>query len=53
MDDEGLSTGLSGVIGVAVTFGAGLLVFGIFSLRRKPNGEEEAGAATASSGAST
>ncbi len=57
VDDEDLATGLSGVIGVAVTFGAGLLVFGVFSLRPKlkgePNGEGEAGAATASSGAST
>jgi cobalt/nickel transport system permease protein len=28
VQDEGLSTGLSGVIGVAITFGVGMVVFG-------------------------
>jgi hypothetical protein len=29
VDDEGLSTGLSGIIGVAITFGVGLIIFGL------------------------
>lgn len=32
VDDESLSTGLSGIIGVAITFGVGMILFG--SLRR-------------------
>ncbi len=28
VDEEGLSTGLAGAIGVAVTFGAGMILFG-------------------------
>lgn len=29
VEDEGLSTGLAGVIGVAVTFGLGMILFGL------------------------
>jgi hypothetical protein len=29
VDDEGLSTGLSGIIGVAITFGIGMIIFGL------------------------
>ena len=29
VEDEGLATGLAGVIGVAVTFGAGMILFGL------------------------
>lgn len=32
--DEGLSTGLAGVIGVAVTFGAGMVLFGLLRTMR-------------------
>jgi hypothetical protein len=35
VDSEKLSTGLSGVIGVAVVFGIALLLFGIFNNRKK------------------
>jgi hypothetical protein len=28
VDDEGLSTGLAGIIGVAITFGVGMILFG-------------------------
>jgi hypothetical protein len=28
VDDEGLSTGLAGIIGVAITFGLGMILFG-------------------------
>ena len=34
VDDEGLSTGLSGVIGVAITFGAGMILFGLLRTLR-------------------
>jgi hypothetical protein len=34
VDDESLSTGLSGIIGVAITFGVALVLFGIFHSRR-------------------
>jgi uncharacterized membrane protein len=34
VDDESLSTGLSGVIGVAITLGIALVLFGIFHARR-------------------
>ena len=34
VDDERLSTGLSGIIGVAITFGVALVLFGIFHSRR-------------------
>jgi len=34
VDDESLSTGLSGIIGVAITFGIALVLFGIFHSRR-------------------
>ena len=41
VNDESLSTGLSGIIGVAVTFGIGLLVFGIFHVRRSRSLEDD------------
>lgn len=51
VENEGLSTGLSGIIGVAICFGAGLLLFAIVSNRKRPaNGEGDAAAARASSG---
>jgi ABC-type transporter Mla subunit MlaD len=53
VDDEGLSTGLSGIIGVAICFGLGLVLFVIFS-NRKPTTAVEgdaAAATTSSSGA--
>ncbi|HEY6567551.1 MAG TPA: PDGLE domain-containing protein [Actinomycetota bacterium] len=51
IDDEGLSTGLSGIIGVVVTFGIGVLIFAIFSNRKRPtDGEGDAAAAVTSSG---
>lgn len=34
VEDEGLSTGLAGVIGVAITFGAGMILFGLLRMRR-------------------
>jgi len=34
MEDESLSTGLAGIVGVAITFGLALLLFGIFHARR-------------------
>jgi hypothetical protein len=45
VDDEGLSTGLAGVIGVAVTFGAGMILFGalrVLRARRSPTPPERA-----------
>ena len=41
VDDESLSTGLSGIIGVAVTFGIGLLIFGTFHVRRSRAPEDD------------
>jgi cobalt/nickel transport system permease protein len=34
VDDDSLSTGLAGIIGVVLTFGVALLLFGIFHARR-------------------
>jgi hypothetical protein len=34
VEDESLSTGLAGIVGVAITFGIALLLFGIFHVRR-------------------
>ena len=34
VEDESLSTGLAGIVGVAITFGIALLLFGIFHARR-------------------
>jgi hypothetical protein len=34
VDDEGLSTGLAGIIGVAITFGLGMMVFGLLRMMR-------------------
>jgi hypothetical protein len=45
VDDESVSKGLSGIIGVAITFGIALLLFGIFHVRRG-RGEQEPTAAT-------
>jgi cobalt/nickel transport system permease protein len=43
VEDEGLSTGLAGAIGVAVTFGAGMILFGLLRTvraRRSPRPED-------------
>lgn len=34
VEDEGLSTGIAGVIGVAVTFGLGMVLFGLLRVAR-------------------
>jgi hypothetical protein len=45
VDDEGLSTGLAGIIGVAITFGLGMIVFGaIRAMRNRRSGPQPAGA---------
>jgi cobalt/nickel transport system permease protein len=38
VQDEGLATGLAGVIGVAITFGAGMILFGLLRVRRARRG---------------
>jgi hypothetical protein len=38
VDDQKLSTGLSGVIGVAITFGAGMILFGLLRTYRARRG---------------
>jgi cobalt/nickel transport system permease protein len=48
--DQGLSTGIAGIIGVAVTFGLGLLIFVVVGRRKGSGGDSEAASATASSG---
>jgi PDGLE domain len=57
VDDEGLSTGLSGIIGVGVTFGIGLVVFGLVGRGKAREGtrggEGDAASAATSSGAAT
>ena len=50
VDDQGLSTGLAGIVGVVITFGIGLLLFVVVGRRKAPGGERDAAAATASSG---
>ena len=48
VQDEGLSTGLAGVIGVAITFGTGMIVFGLLRTaraRRRPAQVDERPAA--------
>jgi hypothetical protein len=48
VQDEGLSTGLAGIIGVAITFGVGMIVFGLLRAvraRRRPPQVEERPAA--------
>ena len=50
VDDRGLSTGLAGIVGVAVTFGIGLVLFAVVGRRKATGGERDAAAATASSG---
>jgi hypothetical protein len=47
VDSESISTGLSGIIGVVITFGLALLLFGIFHVRR---GRDEREPAAASAG---
>jgi hypothetical protein len=42
IDDDGLSTGLSGIIGVAITFGAGMLLFGALRVARARRGPPDA-----------
>jgi cobalt/nickel transport system permease protein len=34
VEDEGLSTGLAGIVGVAITFGLGMIVFGALRAMR-------------------
>jgi hypothetical protein len=46
VDNESISTGLSGIIGVAITFGLALLLFGIFHVRRGRDDREPTAAAT-------
>jgi hypothetical protein len=44
VDDEGLSTGLAGVIGVAITFGIGMIAFGALrTMRSRRSGPHPAG----------
>lgn len=53
VEDDGLSTGLAGIVGVAVTFGIGLLVFALVSRRRDGSSDGAGQAApSAASGAS-
>jgi len=40
VEDEGLSTGLAGIIGVAVTFGVGMILFGALRTVRSRRGRE-------------
>lgn len=43
VDDEGLSTGLAGIIGVAITFGVGMILFGgLRTLRARRSGPQAA-----------
>jgi hypothetical protein len=43
VDDENLSTGLAGTIGVAITFGLGMIVFGLIrSMRARRSGPQAA-----------
>ena len=53
VDDDGLSTGLAGIAGVAVTFGIGLLIFAVFSRRGATSDDPEGSSPTVSSGAAT
>jgi PDGLE domain len=34
VEDEGVSTGLAGIVGIAITFGAAMIVFGILRMQR-------------------
>jgi hypothetical protein len=43
VEDPGLSKGIAGAVGVAVTFGIGLVLFGL--LRRRSEGEGDPGSA--------
>jgi hypothetical protein len=45
VEDEGLSTGLSGLIGVVITFGAAMIVFGL--IRVQADRKRRAGGTTA------
>jgi PDGLE domain len=43
VDDEGLSTGLAGIIGVAISFGLGMMVFGLLrTMRARREGPQAA-----------
>lgn len=43
VDDEKLSTGLAGIVGVAITFGLGMMVFGALrAIRARRSGPPEA-----------
>lgn len=44
VEDEGLATGVAGIVGVVVTFGIGLLLFGLL-LRRNESGSGEVASA--------
>ena len=46
VDDKRISTGLSGVIGVLITFGVGLGAFGLMRLRREAQDVAAAGEGT-------
>lgn len=46
VEDEGLSTGLSGIIGVAITFGAGMIVFGLIRVQAERKRRSGGAAAT-------
>ena len=50
VDDDGLSTGLAGIAGVAVTFGIGLLIFAVFSRRGATPDDPEGSSPTVSRG---
>lgn len=50
VDDEGLSTGLAGVAGVALTFGIGVGLFLVVGRRKGSRDEEDATSATAPTG---
>lgn len=43
VQDEGLSTGLAGIVGVVITFGVGMLVFGLLRVVRSRRPEPAPG----------
>jgi hypothetical protein len=47
VEDEGLSTGVAGIVGVAITFGAAMILFAIIRMGRKPADEPAADGAMA------
>jgi hypothetical protein len=46
VEDEGLSTGLSGIIGVVLTFGVGMIVFGLIRVQADQKRRSGGAAAT-------